>query len=73
MIELLASTGLVPPELGQEVDGLPLGLSWPSLQVTVDLDLSLDERKTLVDLGWTVLNIDVDVDAIRNALEKEGV
>ena len=73
MIEQLATAGVLPPELGREVEGLPLGPSWPSLQVTVDLDLSTDERKTLVDLGWTVLNIDMDVESIRNALEKEGV
>lgn len=73
VIERLAAAGLMPPKLGEELNGLPLGPSWPSVQVTIDLDLSDDERGTLVDLGWTVLNLEVDVEAIRNALAKEGV
>ena len=54
------------PELGVEIDGIPLGPSWPERKVTVALDLVDDERGLLVDLGWTV--VDTDIDALRAAL-----
>ena len=40
------------PDLEVEIDGLPLGPSWPDRKVTVAVDLSDDEQRVLVDLGW---------------------
>ncbi len=62
----LAETDLAVPELGHEVDGLPLGPSWPDQRITVRLDLTPDEQSDLAGLGWTV--VEDDVDAVRAAL-----
>ena len=65
----LARAGLPRPELGPEVDGIPLGPSWPERQVTLDLGLGLgdDERAALERRGWVV--VEADVDAVRAVLE----
>ena len=48
------------------------GRSWPDLQVTVDLDLAEDERKVLVELGWTVVERGHRQTSV-SALEQEEV
>lgn len=67
----LADTSVPVPDLDVEIDGLPLGPSWPDQKVTVDVDLSGDERAGLVDLGWTVISMDIE--AARAALAGGGV
>jgi superfamily II DNA or RNA helicase len=53
--------------LDVEVDGVPLGLTWPKYRLTVrSADLAEDEVETLVGLGWTVTELDVG--AVRTAL-----
>ena len=37
--ELLAQDGMPAPEFGPEVDGIPLGPTWPDHQLTLDVDL----------------------------------
>ncbi len=54
------------PDLEVEIDGLPLGPTWPDRLVTVAVDLSDDEQRALVDLGWQV--VDMDIEAVEAAL-----
>jgi ATP-dependent helicase YprA (DUF1998 family) len=61
------STRSVPvPDLEIEIDGLPLGPSWPDRLVTVAVDLSDDEQRALVDLGWQL--VEMDIEAVEAAL-----
>lgn len=70
VLEALAADGFPAPEDGPEVDGLPLGPSWPDLQVTLDLDFDDAERAVLRAAGWTVVALDPD--AVRAALRGEA-
>jgi hypothetical protein len=70
-LRLLAREGLPAPEFGPEVDGIPLGPTWPEQKLTLDVDFEADERATLEADGWTV--VEMDVDAVRQALAATGV
>ena len=62
----LSARSVPVPDLEVEIDGLPLGPSWPDRKVTVGVDLTDDEQRLLVDLGWQV--VDMDIDAVETAL-----
>lgn len=66
----LADTSVPLPDLEVEIDGLPLGPTWPHHMVTVAVDLDDDERGVLEGLGWTVVTMDVE--AVRTALAGGG-
>ncbi|GAA3533266.1 helicase [Aeromicrobium flavum] len=66
----LSRTSVPVPDLEVEIDGVPLGPSWPDRKVTVAVDLSDDERTMLADLGWDV--VDMDIEAAVAALELGG-
>jgi ATP-dependent helicase YprA (DUF1998 family) len=65
-LALLAQEGVPVPEYGPEVAGIPLGPSWLDRKITVDVDLGDTERSELMELGWTVVTMDVD--DVRDAL-----
>lgn len=68
LIAELAGRAVAVPEYGPEVDGIPLGLTWPAARVTVDTaDLTGDEREQLETLGWRI--VEASADAIEAALE----
>lgn len=56
----LHDADLVRPVLGHEVDGIPLGPSWPSRKVVVDADLDDLERAELEAHGWTVVRMTLE-------------
>jgi ATP-dependent helicase YprA (DUF1998 family) len=65
----LATAGLdVLPELGYEVDGVPVSIAWPDHHLAVVFDG--DEREGLEASGWTTVGIDVD--EIRELLKVKG-
>ncbi|NUT72344.1 DEAD/DEAH box helicase [Pseudarthrobacter sp. C4D7] len=65
----LATAGLdVLPELGYEVDGMPVSIAWPDHHLAVVFDG--DEREGLEASGWTTVGIDVD--EIRELLKVKG-
>ncbi|MFC6287576.1 DEAD/DEAH box helicase [Nocardioides sp. GCM10027113] len=71
LLEQLAAADLPVPVLGLETgDGLPIDLAWPQQRVAVGIDMPEDDRDELVELGWSV--VQPDVDAIRAALEEAG-
>lgn len=69
-LEELRKAAVPVPDLEVEIDGLPLGPSWPDLKVTVAVDLSDEERTMLVDLGWSV--VDMDIEAALAAVKVGG-
>lgn len=65
----LATAGLhILPELGYEVDGVPVSIAWPDHHLAVVFDD--DEREGLEASGWTTVGIDVD--EIRELLKAKG-
>lgn len=65
----LADSGLeVLPELGHEVDGVPISIAWPDYRVGVVFDG--DGHAELEAAGWTTVGIDVD--EIRELLKMKG-
>ena len=59
----------VLPELGFEVDGLPVSIAWPEYRIAVVLDGD-DGRAELQAAGWTTVG--TDVDEIRELLNTKG-
>lgn len=72
LVTALAKAGVPVPEVGEEVSGLPVELSWPALRVAVDPTLGGDDRQELSDAGWTLCAADADsvVDAIQSAASR---
>jgi len=65
----LATAGLdILPELGYEVDGVPVSIAWPDHHLAVVFDG--DEREGLEASGWTTVGIDVE--EIRELLKAKG-
>ncbi|AMY18052.1 MULTISPECIES: DEAD/DEAH box helicase [Nocardiaceae] len=69
----LADAGLPAPVVGEEVDGLPVELSWPAVRVVCDVELTDSDRVSLQTAGWTVCAPDresalaaLDLDSFRN-------
>ncbi|WP_341514011.1 DEAD/DEAH box helicase [Rhodococcus qingshengii] len=54
----LAASDLPIPEVGEEVAGVPLEISWPSLRIAVDLGLDAEDREGLTAAGWTLCPVD---------------
>ena len=63
----VAAANLPVPDIGEEVNGMPLEISWPASKVVVDTGMELDEREDLTNAGWTVC--EPDTDSIRAALQ----
>ena len=65
----LARRDVAVPEYGPEIDGIPLGPSWMTEKVTLDVDLEDAEVDALRDRGWTVVTMDIEQvrDALRTA------
>nr|WP_296777423.1 DEAD/DEAH box helicase [Rhodococcus sp. (in: high G+C Gram-positive bacteria)] len=61
LVAALARSGIPVPEVGEEVSGLPVELSWPTLLVAVDPTLGGSDRQELSEAGWTLLEADVDL------------
>jgi hypothetical protein len=59
----------VLPELGFEVDGLPVSIAWPEYRIAVVLDGD-DGRAELEAAGWATVG--TDVDDIRELLKTKG-
>ncbi|MFE4230354.1 hypothetical protein ACFRJ8_20970 [Arthrobacter sp. NPDC056886] len=59
----------VLPELGFEVDGLPVSIAWPDYRIAVVLDGD-DGRTELEAAGWAAVG--TDVDDIRELLKTKG-
>jgi len=65
LINKLAETALPAPDVGEEVDGIPVEISWPTRRIVVDLGLDDAERRHLTSTGWTVCAPDVhDLSAV---------
>ena len=63
----LAQAQLPLPDVGEEVSGIPVEISWPRHRVAVDIGVNSDERQELTDGGWTVCP--ADTDSLRAALQ----
>lgn len=50
----IGTTGVPLPELGAEIAGIPVELSWSLQRVVVDVGLDDADRSELADLGWAV-------------------
>jgi ATP-dependent helicase YprA (DUF1998 family) len=70
LITRLAETELPAPDVGEEIDGIPVELSWPKWKIAVDLGLETDERQHLAASGWTVYA--PDADTLTAALQNGG-
>ena len=68
LIMVLSQTGLPVPDVGEEVDGIPVEISWPTHKIAVTLGLDSDERQDLADSGWTLCEPQPDI--VRTALQK---
>jgi ATP-dependent helicase YprA (DUF1998 family) len=71
LIIVLSQTGLPVPDVGDEVDGIPVEISWPAHKVAVTIGLDNDERQELADSGWTLCEPEPDI--VRTALQNGGV
>ena len=40
--------------IGEEVDGIPLDISWPDQKVAIDSGLGDPEREQLLNAGWAL-------------------
>ncbi|MBX7447198.1 DEAD/DEAH box helicase [Mycolicibacterium sp. 3033] len=60
LIMQLAETALPVPDVGEEVDGIPVEISWPTRRIVVDLGLDDAERRHFTSAGWTVCTADTD-------------
>ncbi|WP_256977282.1 DEAD/DEAH box helicase [Rhodococcus sp. RS1C4] len=67
LVTALAASGVPVPEVGEEVSGLPVELSWPALRVAVDPTLGNTDRKELSEAGWTLCA--ADTESVVRALE----
>jgi ATP-dependent helicase YprA (DUF1998 family) len=68
LLELANSDLLLIPELGFEVEGYPVGISWPGHKVGVLVD---DEGRAILEAaGWTI--VEPDADAILNTVNSKG-
>jgi ATP-dependent helicase YprA (DUF1998 family) len=68
LIVQLADAGLPAPVVGEEINGIPIELSWPTYRVAIDLGLADDEREELAKSGWAVCA--ADLDTVTEALQK---
>ncbi len=66
----LAQAQLPLPDIGEEVSGIPVEISWPRHRVAVDIGINSDERQELTDGGWTICP--ADTDSLRAALQNGG-
>lgn len=66
LLTKLARAGYPRPEVGEESQaGVPVAISWPAQMVALDLELAEQDRRDLVEEGWTVLSLGDDLrDAI---------
>jgi ATP-dependent helicase YprA (DUF1998 family) len=67
----LATAGLPVPEIGEEVDGVPVEISWPSAKVAVKTGMTREEQNELSQAGWVLC--EPDADSVRAGLQTEGV
>ena len=57
----LADGGVpVAPEVGYEVDGIPLDFAWPDRRVAVAVELAEEDRAEVEAQGWTFLPADAE-------------
>ncbi len=68
-ITALAHADVPAPVVGEEIDGIPIELSWPANKVAVDIGLEEQERHHLSTRGWQVCP--PDPSAITTALNNE--
>lgn len=66
----LAAAGLPVPDIGEEINGIPLEISWPTAKVAVNTGMATDERDELLQAGWVVC--EPDASTIRDALKIGG-
>lgn len=67
LLVALAEAGVDVPEMGLEVEGVPVSMTWTAPQPTaVLLEAEPGDDELLSDAGWTV--VAADVEAIRSAL-----
>ncbi|KIQ20035.1 DEAD/DEAH box helicase [Rhodococcus sp. MEB064] len=59
----LAAAGVPVPVVGEEVDGLPIEISWPKQHIASDFDLNDRDRQELTDAGWTIVLPDAEIAA----------
>lgn len=68
LVELAKADLQLHPELGFEVEGLPVSIAWPAHQITIVGDH--EEHEQLERAGWTV--IDADPSAVLDLLKSKG-
>ena len=48
--------GMPVPDVGEEISGIPLSFTWPTLKIAVAIeDLTEEDRARLSDQGWTLV------------------
>lgn len=60
LVTALAKLGVPVPEVGEEVSGLPVEISWPSLRIAVDPTLDGTDQQELSEAGWTLCAADAE-------------
>ncbi|OBB77110.1 DEAD/DEAH box helicase [Mycobacterium sp. 852014-52144_SCH5372336] len=70
LIIKLADADVPAPDVGEEVDGIPVELTWPTWRIAVDIGLDDSERQDLAAAGWTVCP--PDIDTLKAALQNGG-
>lgn len=59
----LAAAGVPVPVVGEEVNGLPIEISWPKQHIASNFDLNDRDRQELRDAGWTIVLPDAEIAA----------
>jgi len=63
----------VAPEVGYEVDGIPLDFAWPDRRVAVAVELAEEDRAEVEAQGWTFLPADAEQITAALAAREAGV
>lgn len=68
LIKVLADSGLPVPAIGEEINGVPLEISWPEHKVLLETDVDSNEREGFTKAGWVVCP--ADITALKAALQE---
>lgn len=60
LVTALAKLGVPVPEVGEEVSGLPVEISWPTMRIAVDPTLDGTDQQELSEAGWTLCAADAE-------------
>ncbi|GGC73854.1 DEAD/DEAH box helicase [Hoyosella rhizosphaerae] len=68
LIKTFADHGIPVPSIGEEINGIPVEISWPELKVLLDTDVDNTERDEFTQAGWVVCA--ANITALKAALQE---